>query len=249
MKISRTWQPTDTSSGRACYGLALGLFLVVSLSALGYAEGKRQHLPFFHENRAFILQAWETADMARNVVDADARAWEFDPFAAWNAEDAVREARALFDSATTPGDLGLFHASLDSLLDEMQRAAQRLDDLDFRFAEHLRTGLEVTLAAPHKLDIVRVEADVEGKTAWAHDLTGAERAALVEGGILEVLRQAVEPRQHNIEVRAWVRGQEQPSVTQVQFHPTANELVRVHLQMNNAHEPAQQQRTLVTKGS
>ena len=237
------------SQARTLCGLLFGLLLLGGLSALSHADSKDQHLPFFHENRAFILRAWESSEMTRNEVKEDARGWDYDPFAAWNAEDAVREARALFDSATTPDDLGKFHASLDSLLDEMQRAAERLDDLDFRFAEHVRTGLEVTLAAPHKLDIVRVEADVEGKMTLQHDLSGAERAALVEGGILEVLRQAVEPRPHEIEVRAWVRGQEQPSVTRLEFHPTPNELVRVHLQLKNSHEPAQQQRTLVTKGS
>jgi hypothetical protein len=235
--------------GGARCGILVGFLLVVGWCVLAPAESRRSHLPFFHENRAFILQAWEMSDIDRHNVKEDTRGWDFDPFADWNAEAAVREARALFDSATTPDDLGRFHASLDSLLEAMRLAAARLDDLDFRFSEHVRTGLEVTLAAPHKLDIVRVEADVEGVVTLQHDLTGAERAALVAGGILEVLRQAVEPRQHDIEVRTWVRGQEQPSITHVVFHPTPNELVRVHLQLQNAHEPAQQQRTQVTKGS
>jgi len=229
-----------------------GLACVVLCSLLmagAAAASQTSHLPFFHENRAFVLQAWERSRIASDHVDTQARAWDYDPFADWDPEDAVAQARAAFDSASTPEDLGAFHAALDSLFASLDAAARRLDDLDFRFAAHTRTGLELTLATPRRLDVVRVEADLEGEPVWQHDLTGAERAALQEGGILEVMRRAIEPRLHRITVRTWVRGKDTPSVTQVDFEPTPNELVRVHLTLQKPEEPAAQERTLVTEGS
>lgn len=227
----------------------LACVVFASCAGAARAEAPKEHLPFFHENRAFILQAWENIQASEVVAEDRSRDWDFDPFAKWNARDAVADARARLDSATTPDHLGAFHASLDSLLEEMQRAAIRLDDLDFRFSAHVRTGLEVTLATSHALDIVRIEADVEGNPTIEHELTGAERAALVRGGILEVLRQVIEPRVHHIEVRAWTRGATQPSITQMEFHPTADRLVRLHLQLEDPEGPAVMERTLVAEGS
>jgi len=231
---------------------AISVLVCMALASwvgLAQADAPKEHLLFFHENRAFILQAWENVRASEVAAVDRSRDWDFDPFAQWNARDAVQEARARLDSATTPDHLGAFHASLDSLLEEMQRAAVRLDDLDFRFSAHVRTGLEVTLATPRELDIVRIEADVEGKPTIQHDLTGAERAALVRGGVLEVLRQVVEPRVHHIEVRTWTRGSSQPSITQMDFHPTADRVVRLHLQLKDPEEPAVMERTLVAEGS
>jgi hypothetical protein len=230
--------------------VALGaVFVLACWVGSAVPEERRDHLPFFYENRAFILQAWERAQLDHDVEDAAARSWDYDPWADWNASEAVSHARAAYDTAAAPADLGAFHAGLDSLLQAMQQAGDRLEDLDARFAAEARTGLELTLANPRRLDIVRIEAALEGEPLWQHDLSQAERAALDEGGILEVLRQAVEPRLLQIEVRTWLRGRQEPLVTAVDVDPVPNRLIRVHLTLHKADEPATQQRTLVSEGS
>ena len=207
---------------------ALASSLLVGRGAgAGEADG---HLEFFRQNRDFLLRAFERLPEAGTAAPTQ-RHWDFDPFAAWDAREHMRSARAALDTAAAPEDLQQFHLALGALLEEAQAAAVRLDDLDRRFAAHLRTAVEVTLAAEKKVQVERLEASLDGEPAVACTLSAPERAALQAGGIVEVLRRVVEVRPQPLEVRWWVRGDPQPRQATHVLTPVPDALVRVHLEV------------------
>jgi len=139
--------------------------------------------------------------------------------------------RAALDTADTPEHLGAFRQSLDSLLVAAQAAAARLDDLDRRFASHLRTAVEVTLATNQSVRLERVEARLDGETTGETLLSVEERAALAAGGVLEVLRRVVEVRPQTLEVRWWLAGDAVPREKTEIIAPVADALLRIHLDL------------------
>lgn len=206
--------------------------------ASGPAGAEEAHLPFFRAHRDWLLRAFESLERAPLPPDATARAWSFDPFADESAAQRLAAVRASLDTATTLGDLEVFRVALDSLLDDAARAGARLDSLDWTFAAHLRTALEVTLAAPADLDVERVEAWLDGLPVARHELGPEERAALAAGGIFEVVHRVVEPRAQALEVRAWTRGRAEPSSTMLVVDPTPDRLAIVQLHLTDARAPA-----------
>jgi hypothetical protein len=202
------------------------------------AHAEAPHLPFFQANRDWILRRFEALERPDTADLAPARAWSFDPFADESALARLRAAHAAFDSAQTVGDLGLFRATLDSLLASATSAGARLDSLDQRFAAHLRTALEVTLATLPALEVERVEAWLDGRLVQQHTLSATERASLAAGGVLEVARRVVEPRRQTLEVRAWTRGAAAPSRTTLVVEPDPDRLAVVHLDLQAADQPA-----------
>jgi hypothetical protein len=222
--------------GRTFRGAAVGV--AICCAALGAAQGSEPHLPFFQENRDFLLRAWEKLPQAVPAPADSSRRWSFDPFADASARARLSAVRSSLDSAATLEDLGAFRAALDSLLGDTQRAAARLDGLDASFAAHLRTALEVTLATKPGLDVERVEAWLDGTLVQQHTLSDAERSALDAGGILEVCRRVVEPRAQQLEVRAWTRGHAECSRTPALVDPTPDLLTICHLDLDSALGPA-----------
>lgn len=212
------------------------LLLAALFAATAHADDP--HLPFFHANRDWILRAYEALPRPTVAADAAARAWAFDPFADASAAARLAAVRASLDSAVTLTDLGTFRSALDSLLATAVTSGARLDDLDMRFAAHLRTALEVTLAAKSDLALERVEAWLDGACVSVHTVSDTERAALAAGGVLEVLRRVVEPRAQALEVRAWTRGATAPSCTVLTVEPTPDVLSVCHLDLDKASQPA-----------
>jgi hypothetical protein len=222
-------------------GIAPRILLLVLCAAPAF--GEEQHLRFFAANRDWLLRAFEALPKNAPAPGDAARAWSFDPFADASALAAIRAAGASLDSAATLADLDAFRTSLDSLLAAASASAARLDDLDRRFAAHLRTVLEVTLAAPEGLAIERVEATLEGTTVQQHVLDPSERAALAAGGVLEVLRRVVEPRAQDVEVRVWTAGAAEPSCTRFTVEPPPDVLSICHLDLESSAKPARLVRT------
>jgi hypothetical protein len=214
------------------FGVACGLGL---LPGAGSAAPE-SHLQFFRQNREFILRAFEALPREPSAPTADARAWAFDPFAAGSVQERVRAVRAALDTATTPEQLGAFHNALGGLLDEVGAAGTRLDDLDSRFRAHLRTSMEVTLAAAGA-GVERVEASIDGEPAAEHVLSEPEKAALAAGGVLEVLRRVAEPRPQNLEVRVWFAGRSEPVRCVQAVTPVVDALVCVRLDLDGANAP------------
>jgi hypothetical protein len=207
------------------------LVLAASAIRVGTANADDEtHLRFFLQNRNFLVQAFERLSVD-DASPSARRAWDFDPFAAWEADQALQAVRAALDTADTPEHLGAFRQSLDSLLVAAQAAAARLDDLDRRFAAHLRTAVEVTLATNQSVRLERVEARLDGETTGETLLSVEERAALAAGGVLEVLRRVVEVRPLTLEVRWWLVGDAVPREKTEIIAPVADALLRIHLDL------------------
>jgi hypothetical protein len=226
--------------------LRIGTLVAATLSvwaAGAQAADATTHLPFFHANRDWVLRRFEALERAQPSDLGEARAWSFDPFTDESALARLRAARAAFDTAQALPDLGTFRVTLDSVLAATMTAAARLDSLDRMFAAHLRTALEVTLAAPSELDVERVEAWLDGTLVQQHVLSPAERAALQAGGVFEVVRRVVEPRMQRLEVHVWARGATAPSRTELDVDPEADKLTIFHLDLADAAQPARFQRT------
>lgn len=207
------------------------------------------HLPFFNANRDWVLRRFEELERPENADLAPARAWSFDPFQDESALARLRAAGAVLDSATSVGDLGSFRAALDSVLADAAAAGARLDSLDRCFARHLRTALEVTLAAKASMDVERVEAWLDGTLVQQRTLSENERAALGAGGVFEVVRRVVEPRVQTLEVRAWIRGAAEPSRTTLVVSPVPDQLAVVHLDLESAQAPARAGQTSLGGGN
>jgi len=218
--------------------MRLRLALLIAMACAGVARADDAHLPFFNANRDWVLRAYEALPRPTTASNTAARAWSFDPFADSTAVARLAAVRASLDSAVTLSDLGTFRSALDSLLASAVAAGTRLDELDMRFAAHLRTALEVTLATKKDLGIERVETWLDGICVHAHDVTETERAALAAGGVLEVLRRVVEPRTQALEVRAWTRGAAAPTCTALSVEPVRNVLSVCHLDLDKAGQPA-----------
>jgi len=205
--------------------------LVVAAALPAAAEPPEGHLSFFRQNRDFVLRAFERLPQDEDAARTDGRQWDFDPFAAWDASERVGAVRAALDTATTPAHLGTFRMSLGELLDESAAAAARLDELDRLFRAHLRTALEVTLESEGAADVQRVQAWLDGEHVADLALSDAERSALGAGGILEVLRQVIEPRTQDLVVHVWLAGHSEPRVATQAVEPVADTLRRVHFRI------------------
>lgn len=203
------------------------LLLAVALPTRG-AQADAAHLRFFKQNRDFLLRAFERAH-SQQPTNGTLQAWNFDPFAEWSVHERVQAARAALDTATAPEHLGTFHAALGDLLVAADSAASRLDDLDRRFAAHLRTAVEVTLDADEHVDLQRIEAHLDGAPVVDMAVSEVERRALAAGGVLEVLRRVVEVRPQNLLLRWWVAGDTNPRELQQELSPVPDALVRVHV--------------------
>jgi hypothetical protein len=224
------------STLRAC----LWACALAGVGAAGAAD-EPAHLPFFHANRDWVLRRFEALERPETSDLAPARAWSFDPFVDESALGRLLAARAAFDSAATLTDLGTFRATLDSVLAATTWAAARLDSLDYTFVAHLRTALEVTLASG--LEVERVEAWLDGTLVQQRALSDVERAALRAGGVMEVVRRVVEPRDQKLEVHAWARGAQTPSRTEIVVDPAPDRLTVFHLDLAEPNAPARYQRT------
>lgn len=201
------------------------------------AGAPAEHLSFFHANRDWVLRAFEALERDARLPETGARAWNFDPFADASALAELEAVRQGLENATSLQDIARFRADLDSLLQRAAATAEHLDALDRRFAGHLRTGLEVTLASDD-FEVERVEAWLDSSLVQMHELGENERAALAAGGVLEVFRRVVEPREQNLEVRAWARGSSEPSRTHFVVDPTPDALLRCHLDLTSPRQPA-----------
>ena len=222
---------------------------VLVWTAVSAAAAEDAHLPFFHANRDWVLRRFEELARPAGTDVGPARAWGFDPFRDESAWARLRAAGAGLDSATTVGDLGSFRAELDRVLGDAAAAGARLDSLDRCFARHLRTALEVTLAAKPSLDVERVEAWLDGTLVQQRTLSDTERAALGAGGVFEVVRRVVEPRDQSLEIRAWTRGAAEPSRTTLVVSPAPDQLTVVHLNLESAPAPARVESTSLGGGN
>jgi len=217
-------------------GILLG-FLPVA------AAGEDTHLRFFKRNREFILRAFESQPRQPAGATDRVQSWDFDPFAPGSVQARVQGVRAALDTATTPEHLVAFRDAVGGLLDDAGAAGTRLDDLDRRFRAHLRTAVEVTLAATARADVERVEAWLDGQPATAFALAGTERAALAAGGVLEVLRRVVEPRAQSLEVHVWLSGHAEPVRIVQPVSPVADALVCLRLEVEGVGAPIRVQQT------
>jgi hypothetical protein len=217
------------------------LFFLAALCATSISQaraGDDPHLPFFRANRDWVLRALESLKPPAGTPGMEAQAWKFDPFKDESAWARLQAVQASLDSATSIGDLGVFRASLDSLLLAARTSGARLDSLDRCFVAHLRTSLAVTLGAPAGLEVERVEAALDGEPLVTHALSAEEQAALAAGGVLEIAHRVVEPRAQKLEVRAWTRGAAAPSRTEVVVDPAPDLLSVVHLDLVEPQAPA-----------
>jgi hypothetical protein len=203
-----------------------------------------EHLHFFRQNRDFVLRAFERLPRFETDPSDSARGWDFDPFAEWAVLERVQAVRAALDTASTPTDLGHFRATLGDLLDEAAAAAARLDDLDHRFAAHLRTACEVTLASAGNIDVQRIDAWLDGEHVATHATSPEERAALAAGGVLEVVRRVLEPRTQDLTMKVWIAGRPEPLDLAHAVEPVPDALVRLHVELSSGDEPRVVQTTL-----
>lgn len=211
--------------------------ILVPLLCSAAPGNAQEHLRFFHANRDFVLRALERVSLPGAAGADTARAWDFDPFAEWSAAAAIATARQRLEGARTPADLAAFGTAVDDLLDHATRAGARLDDLECRYAAHVRTALEVTLAAPKSMHVARVEAWLDGAAETDHVLLPSETAALVAGGVLEVVRRVVEPRDQDLRVHAWIAGSDTPMVVQTRVQPQPDRVLRLHLDIERPDAP------------
>jgi hypothetical protein len=222
---------------RRLAGAICALVAALCVATSARADAAAEHLRFFKQNRDFLLRAIERLGTEATAPGGARRSWDFDPFAEWSAQARMDAVRAALDTAAAPEHLGSFRAALDSLLAEAEAAAARLDTLDQRFAAHLRTAVEVTLATGKKVRLQRVEARLDGEPVMDRALSPEERAALDAGGILEVLRRVVEVRPQTLEVRLWVDGDPEPRLATHVIAPVPDAVVRVHLDLAGAEAP------------
>ena len=210
---------------RRLAGAICALVAALCVAASARADAAAEHLRFFKQNRDFLLRAIERLGTEATAPGGARRSWDFDPFAEWSAQARMDAVRAALDTAAASAS-----ASSES------RAA-RLDTLDVRFAAHLRTAVEVTLATGKKVRLQRIEARLDGEPVMDRALSPEERAALDAGGILEVLRRVVEVRPQTLEVRLWVDGDPEPRLATHVIAPVPDAVVRVHLDLAGAGAP------------
>jgi len=211
-------------------------FLALALLAPAPTQAQ-EHLRFFHANRDFVLRALERLPLPGEPGNDAARAWDFDPFVEWSAAAAIDSARQRLDGARTPEDLAAFNTAVGDLLEQASRAGARLDDLEDRFAVYVRTALEVTLATPQALHVARVEAWLDDAGETDHVLSASETAALQAGGVLEVVRRVVEPRDQDLRVHVWIAGRDAPVVLETRVQPQPDRVLRLQLDIERPDAP------------
>src|SRR5262249_61131067 len=107
------------------------------------------------------------------------------------------------------------------------------------------TALEVPRAVNPSFDVERVRAGRDGTLVQERTLSAPERAALTAGGVLEVVRRVVEPRQQTLEVLAWAAGAQNPSRTTLVVAPEPDRLAVVRLDLDASQQPARAVQTVL----
>jgi hypothetical protein len=59
----------------------------------------------------------------------------------------------------------------------------------------------------------------------------------VAGGVLEVVRRVVEPRDQDLRVHAWIAGSDTPMVVQTRVQPQPDRVLRLHLDIERPDAP------------
>jgi hypothetical protein len=169
------------------------------------------YLRFLHANRDFLRGRLDLLRQQSLPIDGQARALSerelflqriLADIAA--ARDSLRtESALLADStavATQLADLARLANRLDLMDRQLDAQGQRLRDLDALLRGEQETALIVLLKGlpagfePPGLSI----RDVDG-ASWQVTLDAGQRAALRRGGLVQVLHEYVEPREHRLE--------------------------------------------------
>jgi hypothetical protein len=224
----------------------------VTVVKIERVKPKKEKLPtlrFLHANRDFIRARFDR--LRQESHSEAARAGDLDPrFLAYRkllaeiaaAKDSVavaaeaRERAALFASVS---DLATLERELDQMerLLESQRA--RLAVLQADFAGRQRTELDVVLtghALAGRVDSVAVR--LEDGSLHAAGLDSTQRESLRKGGVLEVFRGLVEPRDQVLEITLQGEGWSLTGPGYVTLEPRRDQLTFLKLDLSQAHPRA-----------
>lgn len=210
---------------------------------------KREKLPtlrFLKANRDFIRARFdrlrqESRTEAAGAGAVDARFLEYRRLLAEIAasKDSVaaaseaRERAALFASVS---DLATLERELDQMerLLESQRA--RLGVLQADFAGRQRTELDVLVTGGVLAGVVdSVVVTLEDGSRVSAGLDDTQRASLKRGGVLEVFRGLIEPREQVLEIAVHGEGWTLAGPGYVTLEPTRDQLTFLKLDLSQAH--------------
>ena len=144
----------------------------------------------------------------------------------------ARERDALFESVT---ELAAFERELDQMERVLAAQQSRLGELHADFAGRQRTELAVLLtggAQAGRLDSVVVR--LEDGTRVTTGLDETQRQSLRVGGLFEVFRALVEPREQVVELRFVGEGWSQVAPGFVRLSPARDRLTFVKLDLSEA---------------
>jgi hypothetical protein len=143
-----------------------------------------------------------------------------------------RERKVLFERVT---ELAEFERELDQMEGILAAQAKRLGVLHADFAGRQRTELAVLLTGG--ADAGRVDSVVvrlEDGTRVVTGLDDAQRRSLQVGGLYEVFRGRVEPREQVVELRFVGEGWDQAAPGFVRLTPARDQLTFVQLDLTRA---------------
>lgn len=178
------------------------------------AEAREPKLPtlrFLRDNRVFLraqldrLREQTTVVRFRHAVDLDARMLRLRELAAEvaAARDTVRgeqlaaDGRTLLASVTELGDL---EAQLDRLDDQLAAQRRRLSWLERDYLANQRTALVVLLRGAADVGAPARVTIREQDDTYRIELDADQQRALAQGGLVQVLHEYVEPRDHHFDV-------------------------------------------------
>jgi len=148
------------------------------------------------------------------------------------AAQEAREREQLFASVR---DLARLEADLDQMERLLVAQQERLGVLQADFAGRQRTELDVVVTGGGPLGRVdSIVVTLEDGTRVVSGLDDAQRRSLQRGGVLEVFRGRVEPREQVLELRFEGEGWSRAAAGFVRFEPTRDRLTFIRLDLSDA---------------
>jgi hypothetical protein len=220
----------------------------VTVVRIERVKPKKEKLPtlrFLKANKDFIRARFdrlrqESRTAAAHAGDLDPRFLEYRKLLAEiaSAKDSVaaaaeaRERAALFASVS---DLATLERELDQMERLLESQRTRLAVLQADFAGRQRTELDIVLmghALTGRVDSVAVR--LEDGSLYAAGLDSTQRESLRKGGVLEVFRGLVEPREQVLEITLHGEGWSLAAPGYVTLEPRRDQLTFLKLDLSQA---------------